>query len=82
MNGLQLCQRIRSEEHTRFLPVITLTSLSSQEDQAKGAAAGVTKYLVKLDRELLLASLAEVSKQFCRPLAGQLPERKAAEIKA
>jgi two-component system chemotaxis sensor kinase CheA len=82
MNGLQLCQRIRSEEHTRFLPVITLTSLSSQEDQAKGAAVGVTKYLVKLDRELLLASLAEVSKQFCRPLAGQLPERKAAEIKA
>jgi two-component system chemotaxis sensor kinase CheA len=81
MNGMQLCQRIRSEEHTRFLPVIALTSLSSQEDQDKGAAVGVTKYLVKLDRELLLLSLAEVSKQFRRPLADRASERTAAEVK-
>jgi two-component system, chemotaxis family, sensor kinase CheA len=81
MSGLQLCQRIRSMEHTRFLPVIALSSLSSQEDQEKGAAVGVTKYLVKLDRELLLGSLAEVSKQFRSPLAGRSPERTAAEIK-
>lgn len=54
LNGLELTRRIRQEAAIAELPVIAVTSLSSEEDRAHGRAAGVSEYLVKLDRERLL----------------------------
>jgi two-component system chemotaxis sensor kinase CheA len=60
LSGLGLTKRIRSEPRLAALPVIGLTSLAGQEDVAKGEAAGITDYQVKLDRDRLLESLRKV----------------------
>jgi len=54
LSGLGLAQRIRAEARTARLPVIALTSLAGAEDIAKGKAAGIDDYQVKLDRDKLL----------------------------
>ncbi len=57
LTGLGLTQRIRADQHLSALPVIGLTSLAGDEDIAKGAAAGITDYQIKLDRDRLLESI-------------------------
>jgi two-component system, chemotaxis family, sensor kinase CheA len=57
LTGLELTQRIRSEERFGKLPIIALSSLAAEEDVARGRAAGVSDYLVKLDRDEMLSSL-------------------------
>jgi two-component system, chemotaxis family, sensor kinase CheA len=57
LTGLGLAQRIRADDRTARLPVIALTSLAGEEDIAKGKAAGVSDYQVKLDRDRLLESV-------------------------
>jgi two-component system chemotaxis sensor kinase CheA len=60
LTGLGLTQRIRSEPRLASLPIIGLTSLAGEEDIAKGKAAGITDYQVKLDRDKLLAGLNDL----------------------
>jgi two-component system, chemotaxis family, sensor kinase CheA len=57
MNGLGLTHNIRADGRFGSLPIIALTSLASEEDIARGKAAGVTDYQVKLDKENLLQSI-------------------------
>ncbi len=57
LTGLELARRIRGDERVSSLPVIALSSLAGEEDIAKGKAAGVDDYLVKLDRDQLLTSV-------------------------
>ncbi len=64
LNGLELAKRVRSDPRTAGLPMIALTSLAGEEDIAKGKAAGVNDYQVKLDRDRLLDSLRRFS---CSP---------------
>lgn len=58
MNGFELCQQIRSSGRWPDLPVIAITSLAADADRARGIQCGVTEYLVKLDRDLLLSTLS------------------------
>jgi two-component system, chemotaxis family, sensor kinase CheA len=58
MSGLELATRVRSDP--RFgqqMPILALTSLASEEDIARGKAAGVDDYQIKLDRDHLLNAL-------------------------
>jgi two-component system, chemotaxis family, sensor kinase CheA len=57
MTGLGLTQNIRADGRFGTLPIIALTSLASEDDIARGKAAGVTDYQVKLDKENLLQSI-------------------------
>jgi two-component system chemotaxis sensor kinase CheA len=57
LTGLGLAARIRADARTARLPIIAVTSLASEEDTARGLAAGVNEYQVKLDRDMLLASV-------------------------
>jgi len=57
MDGYELCRRIRADERLRDLPVIALTSLAGDEDVARGKAAGIDEYQIKLDRETVLRSV-------------------------
>ena len=59
MNGLDLARRIRGDERTAMLPIIALSSLAGDEDVARGKAAGIDDYLVKLDRDSLLERVRE-----------------------
>ena len=57
LTGLGLASRIRQDARLGHLPILALTSLASEEDIAKGKAAGVDDYQIKLDRDSLLTSL-------------------------
>ena len=57
LDGLGLVRRIRSDKRTAGLPVIAVTSLASDDDFARGTAAGINEYQTKLDRDNLLAGL-------------------------
>lgn len=47
VNGLEVLQRIRSEERTRFLPVVILTSSNEERDLVEGYKLGANSYVRK-----------------------------------
>ena len=72
LTGLGLAQRIRADARTSKLPVIGLSSLAGEEDIARGKAAGINDYQVKLDRDLLLACVRTYAAQLTAPQPAQL----------
>ncbi|MCL2102857.1 MAG: hybrid sensor histidine kinase/response regulator [Syntrophorhabdaceae bacterium] len=50
LGGLGLTARIRADERTAKLPIVAVTSLGTEQDVARGLAAGVNEYQTKLDR--------------------------------
>lgn len=54
MDGLEFVRRIRASDRFRHLPVVAVTSLSGDDAVARGKAAGVDAYMVKLDREQIV----------------------------
>ncbi|MEI6308609.1 MAG: response regulator, partial [bacterium] len=47
MDGFELCRRIRSNEKTRPIPVILLTSSSDPKDIIQGLEAGASNFITK-----------------------------------
>lgn len=47
MNGLDVLRRIRSDERTKLLPVVVLTSSKQEEDIARSYAVGANAYVRK-----------------------------------
>jgi len=47
MDGIELCNKIKNDKRTSFLPVILLTALTAEEDQVKGLQTGANDYLTK-----------------------------------
>jgi len=47
MDGLQVCERLRQDEHLRQIPVILLTAKDDMETRARGMSLGVSEYLTK-----------------------------------
>jgi chemosensory pili system protein ChpA (sensor histidine kinase/response regulator) len=61
MNGLELAARLRASESTRGLPIIMVTSRSSDKHRQQARLAGVDLYLTKPYRdEELLAQLSSM----------------------
>jgi two-component system chemotaxis sensor kinase CheA len=58
MNGYELTEHIRADGRVGAIPVIAVTSLAGEEDMQRGLTAGVTEYHVKLDRDMLLTTVA------------------------
>jgi two-component system, chemotaxis family, sensor kinase CheA len=54
MTGLELATRIKGDSRFAHLPIIGLTSLAGEDDIARGKAAGIDDYQIKLDRDRLL----------------------------
>jgi len=59
LDGLGLAERIRREARYAELPIILVTSLSSEQDKRRGLEAGANAYLVKtaFDQQILLDCL-------------------------
>jgi two-component system chemotaxis sensor kinase CheA len=57
LDGLGLTRRIRQDARFTGLPVVAVSSLAGEDDIARGKAAGVNLYQVKLDKEKLLESV-------------------------
>ena len=47
MNGFEVCRKLKSDELTRDIPVIFLTSSHESDDIVKGFETGADDYLVK-----------------------------------
>lgn len=59
MDGREMIKHIRANPRWRQLPVIALTTLSDPQTIAEGKKAGFNDWLVKLDKELVLKTLAQ-----------------------
>jgi signal transduction histidine kinase len=58
MDGFETCQRLKADEHTKDIPVIFMTSLTSPEDKVKGFEMGAVDYVTKpLHQEEVLARI-------------------------
>jgi two-component system chemotaxis sensor kinase CheA len=64
MDGFELARNIRQDKRFSLTPIIALTSLAADEDVARGKAAGIDDYQVKLDKERLLQSIYEWLKRY------------------
>jgi two-component system response regulator len=47
LNGMEVLQRIRAEERTKFLPVVILTSSDEERDLLEGYSLGANSYVRK-----------------------------------
>ena len=62
LDGVGLCERIRSSERHRSLPVILVTSLDQPEQRARGLEAGADAYVTKsgFDQDILLETIRQL----------------------
>jgi CheY-like chemotaxis protein len=47
MDGFEVCRRLKEDKATRDVPVIFLTALSQEEDEARGLELGAVDYITK-----------------------------------
>ena len=61
VNGLEVLRRIRSDERTKALPVVILTSSNEERDRIEGYKLGVNSYVVKpVDFDDFARAVAEI----------------------
>lgn len=51
MNGLQVLQKLKSDEATKKIPVIILTNLAGKEDAEAALKMGAVRYIVKSEHD-------------------------------
>jgi len=47
LDGYEVCQRLKSNENTKYIPILMLTAKSEVEDKVKGLDIGADHYLAK-----------------------------------
>jgi serine phosphatase RsbU (regulator of sigma subunit) len=61
MNGFELCEKIKSDERTKYLPVILLTSLSDLEEVIEGLSCGADSFITKpYDKKFLISNIEKI----------------------
>ena len=61
VDGLEVLRRIRSDERTKSVPVVILTSSNEERDRIKGYKLGVNSYVVKpVDFDAFARAVAEI----------------------
>lgn len=64
MNGFEVCKLIKSDQQTKFIPVIMVTALNELEDKIKGIDSGADEFLSKPFNKLeLLARVRSLLRQ-------------------
>ncbi|CAG0897880.1 unnamed protein product [Cyprideis torosa] len=68
LDGFALTERIRADDRFKNKPVIALTTLTGEENVARGKEAGIDEYHIKLDKESLMASVHQyINKMHTQP---------------
>ena len=47
MDGYEVCERLKADEGPKNIPVIFITAMTDEEDEAKGLALGAVDYIAK-----------------------------------
>jgi two-component system phosphate regulon response regulator PhoB len=70
-SGLELARRLRSEEHSRGIPILMLTARAEEDDKVVGLEAGADDYVTKpfSPRELVARIRALLRRS--QPMAGE-----------
>jgi two-component system chemotaxis sensor kinase CheA len=74
MDGLEMTRKIRADGRFPQLPIIAVTSLSGEHAERRGREAGLTEYLIKLDREQLVERTNHYLKR-AQPIGIEHPSR-------
>jgi len=80
LNGYEVCQQLKDDERTRDIPVIFLSVLEEDNDEARGFAVGVADYIVKPISRLRL--MARVRNQLALRQKQLELEQKNSELQA
>ncbi len=56
MNGYEVCERLKEDARTKSIPVVFITALIDEEDEARGLRAGAVDYITKPFRPGLVKS--------------------------
>ena len=54
LDGVEMTERIRSQDQFRKIPILALTSVAGDLAEQRALDAGIDEYLIKLDREKVL----------------------------
>jgi serine/threonine protein kinase/CheY-like chemotaxis protein len=58
IDGFEVCQRLKSADATRLIPIVIMTALDAPEDRIRGIEAGADDFLTKpVDERQLLARI-------------------------
>jgi len=79
MDGIEVCERMKSDEKFRYIPIIMQTSADRPEEINEGIRAGVFYYLTKpLNSETLLSVVGSAAKQVrqLQQLRSEMQQRK------
>jgi len=61
MTGFELCEKIKSDDRTKYLPVILLTSLSDLEEVIEGLSCGADSFITKpYDKKFLISNIKKI----------------------
>ena len=60
LDGFALTEEIKNRKEYHHLPVVALTTLAGEKDMARGREVGIDEYLIKLDKENLLATIHDL----------------------
>jgi len=47
MDGYEVCKQLKSDENTKDIPIIFLTAMTEEQDEARGLALGAVDYVTK-----------------------------------
>ncbi|NGZ05772.1 MAG: diguanylate cyclase [Magnetococcales bacterium] len=75
MNGYAFCEMLKSNHRTRNIPVIFITSSSSEEDETRGFAVGAVDYIAKPYRPAVVSARVKTHIELKR--RGEMLERLA-----
>ncbi|MFN3609242.1 MAG: PleD family two-component system response regulator [Hyphomonas sp.] len=81
MDGFEVCQKLKADPATSYIPVVMVTALSEMEDRIKGLAAGAVDFLTKPIDDFLLNSRITALMRY-NAVASELRQREASGIRS
>jgi signal transduction histidine kinase/CheY-like chemotaxis protein len=68
MNGFELCEEVKSDEHTENIPVILLTALSDPDEVIEGLSCGADIFITKpYNTEYLISTIEKILAEEATP---------------
>jgi putative two-component system response regulator len=68
MDGYEVCRRFKAESKTKDIPIIFITAMSEEEDEAKGLQAGAVDYLTKPLKETIVMARIKLQLELRRAM--------------